>query len=305
MTPRKPHLRRLPQLRLAFLGDIHGNLPALEAVLAHLDRTQSPDAVYLLGDLVNRCPWNNEVMDRLAARGWPSVSGNHDLVVSRLHTSAIRPPFDERQNFPVMYWTWDHLRPEHIASLHELPAEMTVALDGAPPIRLLHGLPGNPFVGVYPESDEAEIAPKFAGYTEPVVIGGHTHRPLDRHIGGRHFLNPGSVGLPYNSDPRAQYMTLDLLAGGGNSVNGPVWQPTFHRLAYDTGLLADAFRTSGLLAEAGPLAQLYLRTVLNGEPWASDFGYWLKDQPAAVREDIAGAVEAYLRVHGPGRWAFG
>ncbi|MFZ1757137.1 MAG: metallophosphoesterase family protein [Caldilineaceae bacterium] len=296
MTP----LLRLSRLRLAFLGDIHGNLPALEAAIDHLDRTQSPDGVYLLGDLINRCPWNGEVMDRLAERGWPSVTGNHDLIVSHLHTPKIRPPFDQRQNFPVIYWTWDHLRSEHIASLHELPAEMAVTPDTAPPIRLLHGLPDNPFVGVYPESEAEEIVQQFAAYTEPVIIGGHTHRPLDRQIGGKRFLNPGAVGLPYNGDPRAQYMTLDLRSG----PNGPVWQPTFHRIEYDTGVVADAFRTSGLLTEAGPLAQLYLRTVLNGEPWASDFGHWLKSQPAAVREDIAGAVEQYLRVHGPGRWAF-
>lgn len=291
----------MPLLRLAFLGDIHGNLPALEAALAHLERTQSPDGVYLLGDLVNRCPWNNEVMALLQERGWPSIFGNHDLIISRLRTPQIRPPFDERSRFPVMYWTWDHLRPEYIRVLHELPAEMTVAQEGAPPIRLLHGLPGNPFVGVSPESDAAEIAKAFAGYTERVIIGGHTHRPLDRQIDGKRFLNPGSVGLPYNGDPHAQYMTLDLLAG----AEGPGWQPTFHRVEYDTARVPAAFESSGMLAEAGPLAQLYLRTVLNGEPWASDFGYWLKSQPAALREDIAGAVAAYLRVHGPGRWAFG
>jgi predicted phosphodiesterase len=295
MTP----LLRLSRLRLAFLGDIHGNLPALEAAITHLDETQAPDGVYLLGDLVNRCPWNSEVMELLGERGWPSIYGNHDLIISRLHTPEIRPPFDERSRFPVMYWTWDHLSAEQIAILHALPAEMTVALDGAPPIRLLHGLPGNPFVGVYPESDPAEIAQKFAAYTEPVIIGGHTHRPLDRQIGGKHFLNPGSVGLPYNGDPRSQYLTLDLLA----ARNGPVWQPTFHRIEYDTSLVPAAFEASGMLAEAGPVAQLYLRTVLNGEPWASDFGYWLSRQPSR-QEDMAAAVEEYLGMYGPGHWAF-
>lgn len=287
------------RLRLAFLGDIHGNLPALEAVLAHL-RDRSPDGVYLLGDLVNRCPWSGEVLDLLRDRKWPSIYGNHDLVISRLHTPEIRPPFDVRSRFPIMYWTWDRLTPDHIRSLHELPAELNIALPGAPPIRLLHGLPDNPFVGVYPESDADEIDRRFAACTEPLIVGGHTHRPLDRLIGNRRFLNPGSVGLPYNGDPRAQYMTLDLTPGR----DGPRWQPDFHRIEYDTGQVADAFHSTGMLAEAGPLAQLYLRTVLNGEPWASDFGYWLKDQPPAVRENIAGAVEAYLRVHGPGRWAF-
>ncbi|RLT37510.1 MAG: metallophosphoesterase [Chloroflexi bacterium] len=296
-------LLRLSRLRLAFLGDIHGNLPALEAALIHLDETQSPDAVYLLGDLVNRCPWNAEVMDLLGERGWPSIYGNHDLIISRLHTPEIRPPFDERSRFPVMYWTWDHLTAEQIATLQALPAEMTVTLDGAPPIRLLHGLPGDTFVGVYPESDAAEIARKFAAYTEPVIIGGHTHRPLDRQIGGKHFLNPGSIGLPYNSDPRAEYLTLDLLPGTENGIVGPHWQPTFHRIEYDTSLVPAAFEASGMLAEAGPVAQLYLATVLNGEPWASDFGYWLGRQPA-YQNDIDAAVEEYLRRHGPGRWAF-
>ncbi len=288
-----------PSLRLAILGDIHGNLPALEAVLAHLDR-QSPDGVYLLGDLVNRCPWNNEVMALLCTRGWPSVSGNHDLIISRLHTPENRPPFDVRSRFPVMYWTWDHLSAASIAVLRALPAEISVALDGAPPIRLLHGLPGNPFVGVSPESNAADIARTFAAYTEPLIIGGHTHRPLDREIGDKRFLNAGSVGLPYNSDPRAQYMTLDLLP----SLACPGWQPAFHRIEYNTALIPAAFASTGMLAEAGPVAQLYLRTVLDGEPWASDFGYWLSAQLPGTRDDIALAVELYLHSHGPGRWAF-
>jgi hypothetical protein len=58
-----------------------------------------------------------------------------------------------------------------------------------------------------------------------------------------------------------------------------------------------------MLAEAGPVAQLYLRTVLNGEPWASDFGYWLSRQPGR-QEDMAAAVEEYLGAYGPGHWAF-
>ena len=289
----------IPLLRLAILGDIHGNLPALEVVLTHLEQ-QSPDAVYLLGDLVNRCPWSEEVVALVLDRGWPSVIGNHDLIVSRLHTPEIRPPFDQRSNFPIMYWTWDHLRAESIAALKALPEEIAVTLADAPPIRLLHGLPDNPFVGVYPESPAAEIAHLFANYVEPVIISGHTHRPLDRQIEGRHFLNSGSVGLPYNGDPRAQYMILDLLPG----PESPIWQPTFHRLEYDTSLVADAFRSSGMLDEAGPMAQLYLRTVLNGEPWASDFGYWLSLQPPAQRNNSAEAVEGYLRTHGPGSWAF-
>ena len=59
-----------------------------------------------------------------------------------------------------------------------------------------------------------------------------------------------------------------------------------------------------MLDEGGPVAELYLRTVLTGEPWASDFGYWLKDQALEMRRDLREAVEIYLRQYGPENWAF-
>jgi hypothetical protein len=177
---------------------------------------------------------------------------------------------------------------------------MVVELDDAPSIHLFHGVPGNSFVGVYPETSEPEIAETFAPFDEPVIVCAHTHRPLDRTAGGKRVLNGGSIGLPYNSDPSAQYLILDL----EQTVDGPVWQPTFRRVEYDRSHVPDAFRRSGMLAQAGPLAELYMRTVLTGEPWASDFGHWMKSQPKAMHEDLRDAVEHYLREHGPHNWAF-
>ena len=86
-------------LRLAILGDIHGNLPALEVVLTDIDR-QAPDAVFLLGDLINRCPWTREVLDILREGDWLSVQGNHDLVLALLHTSEGWPLFKRTAAFP-------------------------------------------------------------------------------------------------------------------------------------------------------------------------------------------------------------
>jgi predicted phosphodiesterase len=286
-------------LRLALLGDIHGNLPALEAALADLEG-ETPDAVYLLGDLVNRCPWNNEVMALLADQGWPSIQGNHDLVVGDLNTPASREPFTRREQFPLIYWTWEGLRPIYRQKLRTLPADTVVDLEEAPAIHLFHGVPGNSFVGIYPETSEREIAETFAPFDEAVIVCAHTHRPLDRTAGGKRVLNGGSIGLPYNSDPRAQYLILDL----EQTPDGPAWQPTFRQVEYDRSHVPQAFRRSGMLEQAGPLAELYMRTVLTGEPWASDFGHWMKSQSQAVHEDLRGAVDLYLRVHGPHNWAF-
>jgi hypothetical protein len=119
-------------------------------------------------------------------------------------------------------------------------------------------------------------------------------------VAGKRILNGGSIGMPYNSDPRAQYLILDLVRDQGVFS----WQPTFQKVDYDRTDVPDAFYQSGMLDEAGPVSELYMRTVLTGEPWISDFGHWIKEQPLNVRADLAGAVETYLRHHGPENWAF-
>ena len=132
--------------------------------------------------------------------------------------------------------------------------------------------------------------------TEPILVCGHVHRPLARTVDRWQVFNGGSVGIPYNSDPRAQYLLLD-------SVDHQ-WVPTFRRIEYDHSPIAQAFITSGMQAAIGAIAELHLRTVLTGEPWTSDFGHWLKFQTAELNNDMPSAIERYLQQHGPGRWAF-
>ena len=293
-------------MRLAFLGDIHGNLPALEAALADLD-SHAPDAVYLTGDLVNRCPWNNEVMALLDERGWPSIFGNHEQVLLRIAQIVDEQGAESaeavagQRKFPGIYWTYQRLQPAYLDVLRAFPAQRRIEIDGGPAIRLFHGIPGNAFVGLTPEMADEELATALAEIDEPTVVCAHIHRPLARQIDGWQIFNASSVGMPYSGDPRAQYLLLDLVDG----VSGPRWQPTFRHVEYDRCGVEAAFRLSGMLSAVGPMADLYLRTVLTGEPWASDFGHWLKSQPLPVREDWEDAVRLYLAQHGPGRWAFG
>jgi putative phosphoesterase len=283
-------------MRLAFLADIHGNLPALEAVLIDLEQ-QRPDAVYLVGDQVNRCPWNNEVMAMITDLGWPAIAGNHDLIVGAINTPQNRPPFTNRVRFPTLWWTQAQLTETHLAAMRQWPHELHLHWDGLPAIRLIHGIPGNAFVGILPEDDERKISTLLAGVEEPVVVCGHVHRPLVRRVDSWHVFNGGSVGIPYNGDPRAQYLLLDADQGE--------WRPTFRQIEYDRSPIPIAFTTSGLRDAVGPIAELHLRTVMGGEPWTSDFGYWLRFQTPELNNNMPKAVELYLQTHGPGRWAFG
>ncbi|MDE0139845.1 MAG: metallophosphoesterase family protein [Caldilineaceae bacterium] len=301
-------------LRLAFLGDIHGNLPALESVLADIDK-KSPDAVFLLGDLINRCPWTLDVLDLLRQREWLSVQGNHDLVLAQLNTPEGSPLFDNRSRFPNIHWTWQQLRPLDLSYLRNLPHDLLIEIDEAPPLRLFHGLPDNLFAGIVPNADEGSVAAQVAVYDEPILICGHTHQPMDRTItvahspaqslapemGQQRILNPGSVGMPYNGDPRAHYLLLDLVEENGHLD----WQPRFRRLAYDFERVARTFHSSGLVESSGAIAKLNLRTIKDGQPWASDYQQWVRNQPYELRSNPEAAVDLYLQTHGPSQWAFG
>jgi predicted phosphodiesterase len=287
-------------MRLAFLADIHGNLPALEAVIADL-HTQAPDAVYLVGDQINRCPWNNEVLDALAGIGWPAIYGNHDWVVGKLGEADCPPVFADRARFPSLWWTHDTLQLHHLGAIRRLPAELLLDLDGGPAIRMFHGAPANPFVGLYPYAPTDRLVDAIRSIDEPIIVAGHIHRPMDRTVNdgrGRKWriFNGGSVGLPYNEDPRAQYLILDSTGNG--------WSPRFRAVEYDHSILPAAFATSGMLNATGAMGELHLRTAMTGQPWSSDFGQWINRQPAETRTDMAAALERYLALHGPGNWAF-
>lgn len=300
--------------RLAFLGDIHGNLPALESVLADIDE-QGPDAVFLLGDLINRCPWTHDVLDLLRQREWLSVQGNHDLILAQLNTPDGSDVFKNRSRFPNVHWTWQRLRPRDLSYLLHLPHDLLIEIEGAPPLRLFHGLPDNPFAGIVTNADEGTVASQVAVYDEPILICGHTHQPMDRTItvarstahvpasrkGQQRILNPGSVGMPYNGDPRAHYLLLDLVKENGRLD----WQPRFQRLAYDFERVARTFYSSGLVESSGAIAKLNLRTIKDGQPWASDYQQWVRNQPHELRSNPEAAVELYLQTHGPSQWAFG
>ncbi len=280
-------------MRIAILADIHGNLPALEAVTQEL-RRQQPDRVYVAGDLINRCPWSNETLDFVAAEGWPALAGNHELIVQVLDTPLCPVRFQDRERYPDLWWTHARLTPEHLAGLADLPNEFWMMEDHLPPIYLCHGVPGNPFVGFAPDLTDVQMARYLTGVDAPVVIGAHTHRPLERRVAAQRVLNPGSVGMPYNGDPRAQYLLLD--------ATDNAWQVTFCQVAYDRDLVRQAFVTQGLLDAYGPLGRLYLLTVETGGPWVSDFLHWLNGRACAP--GLEQAVSAYLDTHGPGNWSF-
>ncbi len=280
---------------LALLSDLHANLPALEAVLTQI-RRQRPDAVYVLGDMVNGCAWPAETLDLVLDQGWPMLLGNHDDAVLQLGTPRMEARYDDRRRYATLWWTRARLSAPHLALLAALPLTCGLTFPDAPPLRLIHGLPGNFFVGFRPDSPEGWAVRQLTGVTEPLVAGGHTHVPMVRTFGGWTVVNSGSVGASYDGDPRAAYVWLTGAARG--------WRAQICRVVYNWAAVDAGYRASGLAREANALGEMFHRSVQTGQPWVSDFAWWIRQQPADVVQDPKAAVRLYQEAHGPGRWAF-
>lgn len=203
--------------RSALIADIHGNLPALEAVLAEIER-RAPDAVYHLGDLVGYGPWPDEVVERLTAAGIAGVAGNYDSTIGAGadHCGCrAETPEQEALAHESYAWTLERVSEETKKRLRALPFRIDVRPGGGhrsgPALRLVHGAPTlNTLYWDASRSDDfaRRMAAKLGAIAGDVVAFGHTHVPWQREVDGIRFVNAGSVGRPKDDDPRAAWATV-------------------------------------------------------------------------------------------------
>lgn len=234
-------------IRLAVLADIHGNLPALQAVIDDLAR-YDVDQVVVAGDSVNCGPFSRQVMETIFDRRWPLVRGNNafyalDFATGRAPkhwASFTLPPFLRAQ-----------LGANWLNTLACLPDTLELRFPSAAPIRVFHGIPSDPFVAINPNSSRELVTAWLEGIAESTIIAAHSHIPMERHIDRWHIFNPGSVGAPLDGDHSASYMILDGDHQG--------WELHAHRrLAYDRAPLFDEFERQRFVERCGVTARLLI-----------------------------------------------
>ncbi len=238
-------------MRYALLSDIHGNLPALHAVLDDL-AVRAPDAApFHLGDLVGYGASPNEVVDALRSRGIPGVAGNYDSTVATGYPHCgcrAEGPAQEALNHASYAWTCAHVSSASRAFLGGLPFRIDLRPLGGhaagPTVTLVHATPVNNLV--YVTEDRPDDFLRKLGTQAGLKAGdalcvGHTHRPWHRVVDGIHFVNTGSVGRPKDGDARAGYVLLEA-GTAGVSVE-------FVRVGYDVEAAARAVVAAGLPGE--------------------------------------------------------
>jgi predicted phosphodiesterase len=230
-------------MRLAILSDIHGNLLALEAVLADI-KTRSVDATINLGDCVTNPLWPRETLELLDTLNLPTVRGNHDRWL-------VERSRDEMT--PSMIFTYDSLTAEQRQRLGSLPPTLQVDTD----VLAVHGTPDDDTQYLLEEAVDGRLAlataatidRRLGGRSESLILCGHSHHQYAAHTSGsRLVLNPGSVGCPRYADdehparreassPHAKYAIATRRSRG--------WSVELFALEYDWFAVANQARLNG------------------------------------------------------------
>jgi predicted phosphodiesterase len=185
-------------VRIAALYDVHGNLPALEAVLAD-PRLRSADRIVVGGDLVAG-PFPGECLERLRALDAVFIRGNGDR-------ETVMPP-DEGPLAEVARFARERLSDDQLAFVASWPLTVDLRVSGLGRTVFCHATPVADTAIVTSATPDVDVLAALGPVSTDVVVCGHTHVQFDRSLNGLHLVNAGSVGMPYEGSPDARWALL-------------------------------------------------------------------------------------------------
>ena len=220
-------------MKIATLYDIHGNLPALNAVLAELEGVQ-PDLIMIGGDVVPG-PLPRQTLEQLRQLGDRArfIRGNGERDVIGVLDGLPFDPILGEQVRKTIGWTAGQLNQSDRDFLAQWPLVSTLSVDGLGNVLFCHATPRNDMDIFTPRSPQERLKTFFSGVEAQIVVCGHTHVQFEMQVGSIRILNGGSVGMPYADRPGAYWMLLDPQG------------VEFRRTEYDLEQAAQQVRESG------------------------------------------------------------
>jgi putative phosphoesterase len=231
-------------MRVAALYDIHGNLPALEAVL-HEVRHIGVDRIVVGGDVVSG-PMPRETLHTLLNVNIPIhfIKGNSESEVLACRAGRETGNITDPLRLAGLRWSAAQLSPEDEQVIAQWPLTLHMAIDGLGEVLFCHGTPRSEWERFTRLTPETVLLPIFEGVSAQIVVCGHTHMQFDRRVGNIRVVNAGSIGAPYG-EPGAYWLLL------GQDVE-------FRHTRYDLDAAAERIR-----ATAYPIAEEFAaRTLL-------------------------------------------
>lgn len=268
-------------MKIAVLSDVHGNLPALEAVLDDIERWGA-DAVVVNGDLVSRGPYSLACL-RLLQRTLPEATllqGNHEEYVLASARAPTPPDAPDYAFTRFARWSAEQLAPA-LAEIASWRAGLDLEDADGGSVHITHGSRLGSRDGIHPGTDDAELPAKLGDHRD-LFIASHTHKPLLRRFNETLVVNVGSVGTPMDGDHRAAY--------GRFGFDGKRWQAEIRRVRYDLARAERDFIDSGFVEAGGPFARLILEELRRAH---SLVGPWMRKHYRGV---MAGELDPEAEV---------
>jgi predicted phosphodiesterase len=243
--------------RLAVLSDIHGNLPALEAVLSDPNAFEV-DHVIVTGDVISFGPFSRQTAELVIEKAWSVIRGNNEFFLVDYKTTRAPAEWDDPVQFAPTAWLDKQFDRKLKTIIGSWPDALHLRFRDAPPLQVFHGTPDSPWDSIYWTMPDEEVERQLSGVAANYVMCGHTHLPMDRQVGRWRIFNPGSVGVPLDGIFSASYMILEGDQQG--------WSPTFRRVPFDYGAVFEGFEKSGYGKESGPMGRLVLEVYKTARP---------------------------------------
>jgi predicted phosphodiesterase len=284
-------------MKVAIFSDVQGNIQALEQAVALIDAWR-PDLVATAGDLVNRGPDSDLCLalfeERRRRDGWLCVRGNHEAWVARWHRAGPRCA-EEEAMFGFTAWASRQLG-GLAATLKNWPDHLCFDAPGAEPggganrwVHIAHGTLAGNRDGISPRTTDESLRGKLPEDLA-LFVTGHTHRVHTRRVAGTDVVNVGSVGSPFDDDPRGSLGLFTFTHGA--------WCWEIRRFDYDRAAAARRFEDSGFLDQGGPLARIIFAEWRQARPILA---YWRREYEAAVMAgelDLRWSVDRFMRDQG-------
>lgn len=225
-------------MKVTLLADIHGNLPALEAVLRHAEGQMATETILNLGDSVGYGPNPEEIVRWTQSARVINILGNYDeKVLSKKHRKEGWSRVKNPAKRAMFAWTYQALSKKSRNILKKMPVQRELTLEGHH-ILMTHGSPTSINEHILPDTPTKRLKELAEMSRAEVILCGHSHRAFVRRVGDVQFINPGTVGRPDDGDPRASYAILDFYDGE--------LRVAFHLVPYDITPAVQSMRQTGL-----------------------------------------------------------
>lgn len=237
------------------LSDIHSNYTALEAVIADAG-AHHVDGFAMAGDLITDGPDTMEVLDGIRALDCPVIMGNREDYILR-YRNGEKPAWDDSLQMAAVLWANKSINDEDFRYISTLPEQAVVELDYGQSLRIVHGSPFSMYELLKPHQDMAAVEKSALAVQEPVLVFGHNHIQWSGMVHGRLLLNPGSVGVHFNKECKAEYAILTC-------ENGRL-SAELRKVPYDFAALEKRLETSGLMDAAPIWTRITFESVKDGQ----------------------------------------